>query len=376
MASTEPNRHGLKRYIPQDIRQAIRKNSGYGCVICGSMFCDYEHIEPEFHNATEHDPECMTLLCGGCHHHVTGRRKSKRNVWKAKSSPFAIERGYVRESIEPTIEQQIRLGNSFVDSTQIVLEIHGKPILWFEKPSEPDEPILVNAIFYDSKGNPQAFINRNQFTAAVGDCDIKSEGTSIEFRPKPGKISLILNVEADEPISINRLDMHYFGTGFQVLPNKSMYLTSGDSNISLSNMTVSNCGAAFGFGSIPRTRSFPLGTIKRLEIAYAIARKTIYFENTNGQKLGWLSGNLVVDKNYNFVAKLEHIDASKIGIENLFGEFVGYLHQHSSSSFSVEMPEPEYETYEPIWQNPMFYKTRFLRVRNTYDLSHRLFGQR
>ncbi|MCW8336463.1 hypothetical protein, partial [Vibrio paucivorans] len=292
MPSAEPNRHGLKRYIPQDVRQVIRKESGYGCVMCGSMFCDYEHIEPEFHNATKHDPECMTLLCGGCHHHVTGRRKSKRSVWKAKANPFAIKHGYVKEFIEPTTEQQIRIGDSFVNSTEIVLEIHGKPILWFEKPIEPDEPILVNAIFYDPKGKPQAFINRNQFTAVVGDGDIKSEGTLIEFRPKPGKISLILNVEADEPVSIDRLDMHYFGTGFQVLPNKSMYLTSGGSTISLSNVNVSNCGAGFGFGSIPKTRNVPLGAIKLLNIAYAIARKTVNFENINGQPLGWISGGL------------------------------------------------------------------------------------
>ncbi|MDN3663542.1 hypothetical protein [Vibrio agarivorans] len=376
MASTEPNRHGLKRYIPQDIRQVIRKNSGYGCVICGSMFCDYEHIEPEFHNATKHDPECMTLLCGGCHHHVTGRRKSKRNVWKAKNNPFAIEHGYVKEFIEPTIEQQIRIGDSFVDSTQVVLELHGKPVLWFEKPVEPDEPILVNAIFYDSKGKPQAFINRNQFTAVVGDCDIKSEGTSIEFRPKPGKISLVLNVEAGQPVSIDRLDMHYLGTGFQVLPNKSMCLTSGESTMSLSKMNVSNCGTGLVFGAIPKTRNFPLGAIKRLDIAYAIARKTTNFVNTNGQQLGWISGDLIVDKNYDFVAKLNYIDDSKIGVVNFFGEFVGYLYKHSSSSASVEMQQPEYETYEPIWQNPMLSKTKYLRARNTYDVSHRLFGRR
>ncbi|MCW8336091.1 hypothetical protein, partial [Vibrio paucivorans] len=84
---------------------------------------------------------------------------------------------------------------------------------------------------------------------------------------------------------------------------------------------------------------------------------------------------LIVNKDYDFVAKLSYIDDSKIGVENLFEEFVGYLRKHSSSSASLEMPQPEYETYEPIWQNPMLSKTRYLRVSSAYDVSHRLFGR-
>ncbi|MFV8448988.1 hypothetical protein ACNO65_02795, partial [Vibrio campbellii] len=101
MSKQKENKFGLKRYIPQDIKQQIRKEAGYGCVICGSMFCDYEHIEPEFNNAHEHNPDHMTLLCGLCHHHVTGRRKSKKTVWRAKEKPFALTHGHVREHLEP-----------------------------------------------------------------------------------------------------------------------------------------------------------------------------------------------------------------------------------------------------------------------------------
>ncbi len=45
------NKHGLKRYIEADIRRKIRHDAGYGCVICGNIFVDYEHIEPEFKDA-------------------------------------------------------------------------------------------------------------------------------------------------------------------------------------------------------------------------------------------------------------------------------------------------------------------------------------
>ncbi|OCH46119.1 HNH endonuclease [Vibrio cyclitrophicus] len=375
MAKKKPNKHGLSRYIPQEVRQTIRKNSGFGCVICGSMFCDYEHIEPEFHDATEHNPEHMTLLCGGCHHHVTGKRKSKRRVWKAREEPFALKHGYIKDIIEPSIASEIRIGSSFVSSTEIVVEIHGKPILWFEKPSEPDEPMLVNAIFNDDAGKPLAYINRNQFTATVGEGDIKSESTSIEFRPRPRKVSLSLNITADEPLCIDRLDMGYQGMGIKVLPDRSMYITSGESNIKLSEVNIENCGSGFGLGSVPSTRNVPLGTIKKLDIAYAIARHTSNFVNICGSKLGWLTGNLVVNRNYDFVAKVNQTDSSTYTVENLFGEFIGYLYQDQNFSFSVEMPQPEYDDYEPIWQSPISYKSKFIRSRHSYDLTHRFFGR-
>ncbi|MCW0471016.1 hypothetical protein OH492_28035 [Vibrio chagasii] len=50
----------------------------------------------------------------------------------------------------------------------------------------------------------------------MGKGDIKSESTSIEFRPRPRKVSLSLNITADEPLCIDRLDMGYQGMGVKV----------------------------------------------------------------------------------------------------------------------------------------------------------------
>lgn len=35
---TETNRHGLSRYIPPNIKRTIRKQCGFGCVVCGVAF--------------------------------------------------------------------------------------------------------------------------------------------------------------------------------------------------------------------------------------------------------------------------------------------------------------------------------------------------
>ena len=376
MSNKKINKHGLNRYVPEDIRQQIRKESGYGCVICGSMFCDYEHIDPEFNDAKSHDPACMTLLCEGCHGRVTGKRKSKRVVWKAKEEPFAIKHGFVKELLEPAIEETINLGNSVIDTTQVAVEIYGKPILWFEQPSQPDEPILVNAIFYSNNSEPLAFINRNQFTAKIGGADIKSEGTTIEFRPKPRHISLVLNVEGDKPISVERLDMSYLNVGFKILANRSMLMRSGDSSVSINQMTVKNCGGGIALGEIPKTRRLPMGTVNKIQIAYSIARYEKKLVSCNGEHLGWVSSHFIVNKQYDFVGNLDVDDNDILITRSITGEFIGYLYQDSKGSFSVEMEHPEYDTYEPIWISPQSIQSKYVRKRGEIDLSHRFFGMK
>ncbi|WCP84012.1 FKBP-type peptidyl-prolyl cis-trans isomerase [Vibrio harveyi] len=373
MSSKKINKHGLDRYIPQSIRQQIRNEAGYGCVMCGSMFCDYEHIEPEFNDAHEHNPEHMTLLCGGCHHHVTGKRKSKKNVWKAKKNPFALTHGYVKEQLEPTEDSIILLGNSTVEMTKVVVEIHGKPILWFESPSEPDEPILVNAIFTNKNGEKIAFINRNQFTATIGQADIKSEGTRIEFRPKPREISLALNIEADKPISIERLDMFEKGTGLQILSDKSMQITQGKSTFVMSDSTISSCGTGFSLGGIPATRRVDFAPIKPLTLAYEIAKNPHKFIDVTGAHIGWLLGNFVINRQYEIVGVVSsQTDGSPV--HDITGEYLGNLVVDSlRNMFSVEMPEPEYETYEPIWITPLSEKCKFIRNTKSTDISFRMF---
>lgn len=65
------NKHGFSRYIPQETKLEIRRRSKFGCVVCRCAFYQYEHIIPEYHDADEHNPDNMCLLCGHCHDKVT-----------------------------------------------------------------------------------------------------------------------------------------------------------------------------------------------------------------------------------------------------------------------------------------------------------------
>src|SRR5680860_323928 len=96
----ESNKYGLSRNIPADVKRQIRKECGFGCVICGGAFITYEHIDPTFAEAREHDPEKMTLLCGGCHFRVTKGIWSKEKVRSAKKAPITFKNGGAKDAFD------------------------------------------------------------------------------------------------------------------------------------------------------------------------------------------------------------------------------------------------------------------------------------
>ncbi|WP_145567278.1 HNH endonuclease, partial [Yersinia aleksiciae] len=204
------NKYGLSRYISECVKEKIRKDAGYGCVFCGALIIQYEHIEPEFSNAQIHDPEKMTLLCANCHFKVTKKLISKKAVWDAKSSPKAKQKGFVNDFIYHDCDNTtIQIGSSKISMSNIVLEAYGKPLLWFEESKNKEEPFKLCCIFYDKESNPIAFINRNEFIGIVGSHDIKSVGTKIEIKNKVDGGILNLSCEGGDICKITSMSMNY-----------------------------------------------------------------------------------------------------------------------------------------------------------------------
>ena len=67
MANIKTNQHGLKRQIPPDVAFQVRSECGFGCVVCGNAVYEYEHIDPPFAEAKQHEAARIALVCGGCH---------------------------------------------------------------------------------------------------------------------------------------------------------------------------------------------------------------------------------------------------------------------------------------------------------------------
>lgn len=361
-----PNKHGLKRYIKESIRKQIREDAGYGCVVCGTLFCDYEHIEPEFHDAEEHDPTKMTLLCESCHGKVTGKRKSKRRVWEAKADPYCKKHSVIREEIDPSVMPTIQIGSSHFHDIEIILSLHGKPLMWLEPPTKIGEPFLISAIFYDDNGKYIASLNRNQFTSVLGTHDVWGKGTRIEIRPQKGVVGLTLNIEGDKPINIERISMNYLGQ--PLIVNQEGELKFG--GMTLSGMIASNGHTAITMGSTPSTPfGDSLGQWKILTVAYKIAKYGQQVITIHGIKCGWVLGNCLIDKNYRVVALHQNGVTSTIT-----GEFIGTLVGHSSGQYMLVHTNYEYNHFEPIWVSSMDKATKNIRVDAFVDVTHRVFG--
>ena len=95
------NKHGLKRSdLGMALKRSIRQRSGFGCVVCGNAIGEYEHVDPEFADAKEHDVNGMTFLCIQCHGKVTKGHLSKETVKNWMSQPAALRTGFSFEAFD------------------------------------------------------------------------------------------------------------------------------------------------------------------------------------------------------------------------------------------------------------------------------------
>ena len=60
----------------------------------GSAVYEDEHVDPEFVDATSHDPDRIVLLCGTCHDLVTNGLLSKETVKQKAKTPKCKESGF------------------------------------------------------------------------------------------------------------------------------------------------------------------------------------------------------------------------------------------------------------------------------------------
>lgn len=206
------NNYGLKRYIPSEQKRKIRKNSGFGCCICGEIPYEYEHVDPEFKDAKEHDSSKITLLCGSCHSKVTRKIISKETVKKHMKLPYNIKNncvnGYEIEVIPELGDFKIKLGNITGINVKNFLCVDGEPLLSLSK-SEGNEYCILNADFKDKNGKSILKIVDNEWNSNLDNWDIECIGPKITIRDKNGTLDLVLNKKETNFIEIERINMKH-----------------------------------------------------------------------------------------------------------------------------------------------------------------------
>lgn len=198
-----------------NIQRQVRQECGFGCVICGQIGTDYEHIVP-FSQTKGHSADNIVLLCNRHHGEVTRGRLSKKIVAEAKKEPYAKKVGrnafYMYEA---SAQRSFRVGSDWVllngcerfhvllhRSTPLVtIDLaEGVPLLSMQLKNSRDETVLL--------------VDRNRILVnAHGIWDVDLRGTRFIVRRKRGEIVLRIDLIQGE-IHLSRLKVNVGGVNF------------------------------------------------------------------------------------------------------------------------------------------------------------------
>lgn len=211
------NKFGLKRSdLTEAQRREIRQRSGFGCVVCGYAIGDYEHIDPKFANATEHNVNNMTFLCTHCHGLSSRGRLSTQTIKRHMASPAALKSGFSFDQFDIGSELPIVIiGPIEARNSKIILEYLGTPVLYFREPEIDGGPFRLNAIMTDKIGNTIFQIVDNEWRARTSNWDVVSVGPRTTIRNGPRDIALVIVTIPPHTIKIERMNLSVNGSIFR-----------------------------------------------------------------------------------------------------------------------------------------------------------------
>lgn len=234
---TQANRFGLKRDIDAATEREVRRGSGFGCIVCGEIFCDYHHLA-EFSEIFAHEPDKIVLLCKSHHGDVTGsvngRRISDETLRKYVELPYGIRHG-ANNWANLTEIKAIKLGKFLLLDTSVVLRIDGLDVLSFCEVDHDFPFIGVNAVFTDSRGKSILKIENNIVKGNTDSWDFQESGNTIQINNAPRKIDLRLKFRNDGVLEVERLSMKYLDGMIEILPDGSVVSKYKDKVYSISS---------------------------------------------------------------------------------------------------------------------------------------------
>ena len=234
------NKYGLTRNIPSPVKRIIRQDCGFGCVICGNAIFQYEHIDPEFINAKEHNPEKIALLCGSCHDKVTRGIWSKQKVKDARRNPICKQKGFSNFLVDVSHDEFIvEIGKTKFINLHTIIEIDGLQILGIQYPEEPNEPPMISAKFFDRENTEVASIVENEWKGSIEAFDIEAIGQRIKVRNAKRKIDLVIHFVPPNLLKVESLNLHYNNTkiignssdGFEVILQDASVKIPSEANV-------------------------------------------------------------------------------------------------------------------------------------------------
>jgi hypothetical protein len=244
------NKYGLSRDIPAEVKRAVRQRCGFGCVICGSGIIQYEHVDPEFPDATEHNPDHITLLCPQCHAKVTTGFWSKQKVKDAMGEPKCKIQGYSREVFDiGKGHPMLQFGGVVLKNCLIPIQVRERELFKIEAPEEEEGPFRFSGFFCDSKGNLSLQIIQNEWFAQSSNWDVEVTGGSIIIRERKGLIHLKLDAKPPDTLVVDRLNMNLEGFSFEANGDFLRVTFPNGGICDFTSCLADNCRVGFHFDS-------------------------------------------------------------------------------------------------------------------------------
>ncbi|MCH5586025.1 HNH endonuclease [Shimazuella sp. AN120528] len=234
------------RDIPSDIKRSVRRESYYGCVVCGTPIIEYHHIEP-YHIVKCHEVHNLVALCPNHHRKAGNGTYSKEYVYKMKQNPFNKNRDNIRDDfmLGDYDKFKFKIGSNYYENIETIIMVKGKPLLEFKKDEFGN--VAMNALFYDSRNDLIAEIKNNEWitylkpklwdvTYSGGKLKINSDRKKVllEFRPNPEEQSIDLKAK-----------LYYQGNKIDITPDVTSINADNEFGIHFSNCTIADAKVAF-----------------------------------------------------------------------------------------------------------------------------------
>jgi hypothetical protein len=276
--ATKINRFGLSRHILEEVKLEVRKRCGFGCVSCGRGIIQYDHFDPEFVDATEHNASGITLLCGSCHDEKKHNLLSNSQVAALNADPFCLKKGNAFGRFRLTSTSPVvRLGTSEFRECKVILEVAGERVLWFTRPDDPAEGIHLNARFRDEFGKIIFEIRKNEWTIGDEPWDISTSGNGVVIRSRERNYSLILRFLPPETLVIERAKISHRGTTVEIRKDGSVVDAFRNS---FSGCSATNCHTGIRFEA-PGNIGFGCGRPSSLDFLIRLGLTTALTQVAN-----------------------------------------------------------------------------------------------
>ena len=192
----EKNRYGLSRYIPKPIEKQVRRRCGFGCVICGTAIFIYEHFDPPFRDARQHNANGITLLCG--HHELEATKGllSKDTIRQADKNPLCRQLGYAKciFDIGNGRPRLLLAGNDFTQCGPRI-ELDGETLFEVFPPEPKSHRWRLSAQFKDASGQVICEIKQNELVVNSANFDIEQTATRFKVIPDQDAGHALLELE-------------------------------------------------------------------------------------------------------------------------------------------------------------------------------------